>query len=34
MNDQPQAEFGLGAIGQIAVPVSDIERATAFIVMI
>jgi len=30
MDDSAEPGFGLGQIGQIAVPVSDIERATAF----
>ena len=30
MSDQQDDHFGLGEIGQIAVPVSDIERAVAF----
>jgi methylmalonyl-CoA/ethylmalonyl-CoA epimerase len=30
MNDSVTANFGLGQIGQIAVPVSDIKRAIAF----
>ena len=30
MNDPAESEFGLGQIGQIAVPVSDVERAIAF----
>lgn len=30
MNDSVTANFGLGQIGQIAVPVSDIQRAIAF----
>ncbi len=30
MNDSAESEFGLGQIGQIAVPVSDVERAIAF----
>lgn len=30
MNDEAAPEFGLGRIGQIAVPVTDIERAIAF----
>jgi methylmalonyl-CoA/ethylmalonyl-CoA epimerase len=30
MNDSTEPEFGLGQIGQIAVPVSDVERAIAF----
>jgi len=30
MSDPTSAPFGLSQIGQIAVPVSDIERATAF----
>lgn len=30
MNDSVTANFGLGQIGQIAVPVSDIARAIAF----
>jgi methylmalonyl-CoA/ethylmalonyl-CoA epimerase len=30
MSEQKEAAFGLGEIGQIAVPVSDIDRAIAF----
>jgi len=30
MNDSVTANFGLGQLGQIAVPVSDIQRAIAF----
>lgn len=30
MNDSPADTFRLGPIGQIAVPVSDVERAIAF----
>lgn len=30
MNTTPHADFGLSEIGQIAVPVSDIDRAIAF----
>ena len=30
MSDQENADFGLHEIGQIAVPVSDIDRAIAF----
>ncbi len=30
MNDSAESEFGLRQIGQIAVPVSDVERAIAF----
>jgi len=30
MSEQKEAAFGLSVIGQIAVPVSDIERAIAF----
>ncbi len=30
MNESAESEFGLGPIGQIAVPVEDVERAIAF----
>jgi methylmalonyl-CoA/ethylmalonyl-CoA epimerase len=30
MSDEVQSEFGLSLIGQIAVPVSDVDRAIAF----
>jgi catechol 2,3-dioxygenase-like lactoylglutathione lyase family enzyme len=30
MSSSPQANFGLAQIGQIAVPVADVERAIAF----
>jgi methylmalonyl-CoA/ethylmalonyl-CoA epimerase len=30
MGDSAQSGFGLGPIGQIAVPVADVDRATAF----
>jgi methylmalonyl-CoA/ethylmalonyl-CoA epimerase len=30
MSSPAAARFGLGAIGQVAVPVTDVERATAF----
>jgi methylmalonyl-CoA/ethylmalonyl-CoA epimerase len=30
MDDATESEFGLGQIGQIAIPVTDIERAIAF----
>lgn len=30
MSSSPQASFGLSQIGQLAVPVSDVERAIAF----
>jgi methylmalonyl-CoA/ethylmalonyl-CoA epimerase len=30
MNDVTGSEFGLGQIGQIAIPVTDIDRAIAF----
>jgi methylmalonyl-CoA/ethylmalonyl-CoA epimerase len=30
MADATESEFGLGQIGQIAIPVTDVERAVAF----
>jgi len=30
MNDSGQAHFGLGQVGQIAIPVTDVERAIVF----